>query len=69
MCNSCALGASLSVDKGGRPTRALVLRPCSPEWDRLVFELCLAGRVPVNREWQADVNRRMRELRAASGLK
>lgn len=42
---------------------ALVVRKCSPEWDRLSFELVKAGRVPVNRAWQADVNRRMVELR------
>lgn len=48
---------------------ALVRRVCSPEWARLSFELVLAGRAPVNRKWQADVNRRMVELRARLGLR
>lgn len=48
---------------------ALVRRVCSPEWDRLSFELCLAGRTPVNREWQADVNRRMVAARRRLGLR
>ena len=68
MCSSCALGALSAVDKSGSPTRALALRPCSPKWSRLVFELCLAGRAPVNREWQANVNARMLQLRKAAGL-
>lgn len=42
---------------------ALVVRKCSPAWDRLTFELVAAGRVPVNRAWQADANRRMIALR------
>ena len=48
---------------------AMVRRVCSPEWDRLSFELVKAGRVPVNRAWQADVNRRMVALRAGQTIK
>lgn len=48
---------------------AMVIRKCSPEWDRLSFELVKAGRVPVNRAWQADVNRRMVALRAGQTIK
>jgi hypothetical protein len=63
-------GAVSITDKFGRESlRALALRPCSPEWDALCFELLIAGRVPVNRAWQDDVNRRMVEHRARLGLR
>jgi hypothetical protein len=62
-------GAVSITDKHGRSTAALVRRVCSPEWDRLCFELVIAGRAPVNRVWQADVNRRMVAHRAGLGLR
>lgn len=62
-------GAVSITDKFGRSSAALVKRVCSPEWDALAFELCLAGRVPVNKAWQANVNARMVEHRARLGLR
>lgn len=63
-------GARSIRDKHGRELAcALALRPCSPEWASLCFEAIKAGRVPVNRAWQADVNRRMVAHRATLGLR